>query len=200
MDQSTEAFLASLRRFSGIYGAPQEIHSDNGSNFVGANREHKNIYELLKKDETQCQLHHWSASRDISWSFTPSRVPHFGSLWESAVRLMKLTLTKVIDDQILWADELTTLLYEAAAICNSRPLAPMETHTTDGVKPLTPGHFLTGARASRMRHHTVIYLWKKMETPSAHDFRPLEMLENRVSSTVATTQQMEIHVTQSVDW
>ena len=79
------------------------------------------------------------------WSFTPSRAPHFGGLWESAVRLMKQTLKKVIGDQILWADEFTTLLYEAAVICNSRPLAPMETHPTDGVTPLTSGHFLTGA-------------------------------------------------------
>ena len=38
---------------------------------------------------------------------------------------MKLTFRKVIRDQILRADDFTTLLYEFAAICNSRPLAPM---------------------------------------------------------------------------
>ena len=203
MDQSTEAFLASLRRFTAIYGAPQEIHSDNGSNFVGANRELKNIYELLKKDETQSHLNHWSALRDISWSFTPTRAPHFGCLWESAVRLMKLTLKKVIGDQILWADEFTTLLYEAAAICNSRLLAPMETHPTDGVTPLTPGHFLTEAP-----------LVPCLPNPTSHSDLPMEQDGDSFSACLPTSGNAggksffyccndaakEIHITQSAGW
>ena len=35
-DLTTDAFLASLRRFSSIYGVPARVFSDNGSNFVGA--------------------------------------------------------------------------------------------------------------------------------------------------------------------
>ena len=83
MDVSTEAFLESLRRFSAIYGMPQEIHSDNGSIFVGANRELKNIYELWKKDDTQSHLHH-CLPYGISAGLSPLAELHisevFGSL------------------------------------------------------------------------------------------------------------------------
>ena len=36
---ATEDFLLILRRFVGLYGRPRSIHSDNGTNFVGAERE-----------------------------------------------------------------------------------------------------------------------------------------------------------------
>ena len=57
---------------------------------------------------------------------------------------MKVTIRKVIGEQKLCHDELTTLLYEASAVLNSRPLAPLHTLAVDRVAPLTPGHFLIG--------------------------------------------------------
>jgi hypothetical protein len=42
-DLTTEAFLAALRRFISRRGIPSHIYSDNGSNFVGANRELKEV-------------------------------------------------------------------------------------------------------------------------------------------------------------
>ena len=50
-DLSTDAFLASLRRFSALYGVPAELHTDNGSNFVVANSELQRLYNLLCSDE-----------------------------------------------------------------------------------------------------------------------------------------------------
>ena len=61
---------------------------------------------------------------------------------------MKILLLKSAEHQVLRYDELQTLLYEAAAILNSRPLAPMETHDPDGPMALTPAHFLTGQSPS----------------------------------------------------
>ena len=49
-------------------------------------------------------------------------------------------LKKVVGEKILHNDEFLTLVYEAAAILNSRPLAP----PPDGVSLLTPGHFTIG--------------------------------------------------------
>lgn len=57
---------------------------------------------------------------------------------------MKMTLKKVIGDQKLRHDEFTTILYEVAAVLNSRPLALLDTPAADGVAPLTLGHFLIG--------------------------------------------------------
>ena len=53
---------------------------------------------------------------------------------------MKILLLKSAGYQVLRYDELQTVLYEAAAILNTRPLAHMETHDPDGpMGPLSPG-------------------------------------------------------------
>ena len=38
-DLSTDHFIMALKRFIARRGRPQSIHSDNGTNFVGANNE-----------------------------------------------------------------------------------------------------------------------------------------------------------------
>ncbi|GFV16948.1 integrase catalytic domain-containing protein [Trichonephila clavipes] len=43
---STDAMLAALRRFIARRGHPSEIHSDNGTNFIGANNYLKQLYML----------------------------------------------------------------------------------------------------------------------------------------------------------
>ena len=40
-DMSTDSFILALRRFKARRGHPKSIRSDNGSNFVGAERELK---------------------------------------------------------------------------------------------------------------------------------------------------------------
>ncbi|XP_011858336.1 PREDICTED: uncharacterized protein LOC105555899 [Vollenhovia emeryi] len=45
---STVAFLNALKRFIGRRGKPISIHSDNGTNFVGANNSLKEMYSLVK--------------------------------------------------------------------------------------------------------------------------------------------------------
>ena len=45
---TTEAFLGSLKRFFSRRGKANTIHSDNGKNFVGANRELKSLHEFIQ--------------------------------------------------------------------------------------------------------------------------------------------------------
>jgi len=94
-DLSTEAFLASLRCFSAIYGAPHEIHSDKGSNFVGADKEYDNYYTSF------CRAMRLNTHRSLSWHFSRSQAPHFRGPWESAVKAMKMLLKKVAGYQVL---------------------------------------------------------------------------------------------------
>ena len=120
------------------------IYSGNGTNFVRASAELQRLQEVLEANESKEQIGHWAASKGVSWHFSPGRAPHFGRLWEAGVCAMKMTIRKIIGEQKLCHDELTTLLYEASAVLNSRPLTPLDTLAADGVAPLTPGHFLIG--------------------------------------------------------
>ena len=89
-DLTSEAFITCLRRFMARRGKPHTIWSDHGSNFVGASRELAELAAFLEEQRTQTDIPDFCASQSIRWSFIPERAPHFGGLWESAVKSMKL--------------------------------------------------------------------------------------------------------------
>ena len=142
-DMTTSAFIATLDRFTARRGLPAEIFSDNGSNFLGARSELQDIYHLIRSSAKDTIVN-WAAAKGIQWHFSPGRAPHFGGLWEAAVRSMKILLRKVIGAHTLKWDEFLTVLTSAEATLNSRPLIPLESPPPDGIAPLTPGHFLIG--------------------------------------------------------
>ncbi|XP_011858632.1 PREDICTED: uncharacterized protein LOC105556166, partial [Vollenhovia emeryi] len=142
-DLSTEAFLNVLKRFISRRGYPSDIYSDNGLNFVGAERELKELATLFNNQEEQQRIINYMAIRQIRWHFIPPRAPHHGGLWEAAVKRAKRHLYRVTKDIKLRYEELETLLIQIEAVLNSRPLRPMSSHPDD-LTPLTPGHFLIG--------------------------------------------------------
>lgn len=144
-DLTTEAFLAALRRFTARRGICRTLYSDNGTNFVGAARELKEIYELLAKNEDEITTK--LADKKITWKFIPPRAPHFGGLWEAAVKATKRHLYISLQGLIYTFEEYCTLLAEIEAILNSRPLTPLTSDPHD-LTPLTPSHFLLGVSLS----------------------------------------------------
>ena len=84
------------------------------------------------------------SSQRIVWHFNPERAPHFGGLWEAAVKSMKYHLKRVVGEQKFTFEEFNTLLCQVEACMNSRPLLPLNTHSDDGIEVLTPGHFIIG--------------------------------------------------------
>ncbi|XP_011705658.1 PREDICTED: uncharacterized protein LOC105460868 [Wasmannia auropunctata] len=86
-DLTTESFLSALRRFIGRRGNCLHLYSDNATNFIGAERELKEIYEFIQKqhDVIRAEL----ANQKIEWHFIPPRSPNFGGLWESNIKAMK---------------------------------------------------------------------------------------------------------------
>ncbi|GFW16351.1 integrase catalytic domain-containing protein [Trichonephila clavipes] len=83
---STDAMLAALRRFIARRGHPSEIHSDNGTNFIGANNYLKQLYILMKEHSIQ----KYSTDRNIRWKLIPPNAPNFGGLWESSTKWKNL--------------------------------------------------------------------------------------------------------------
>ena len=142
-DLTTDAFIASLRRFISRRGKPSLIWSDNGSNFVGASREISELMDFLKTQKTQSVISEFCSVQSIEWRFIPERAPHFGGLWEAAVKAMKKHLRCVIANTKLTFEEFSTLLTQIESCLNSRPLVPLP-HSDDGAAALTPGHFLIG--------------------------------------------------------
>lgn len=136
---STEAFLAAFDRFVGRRGLPSEIHSDCGTNFVGAD---KQLQALINSPEGQLAIT-TNSSPNCKWHFNPPSAPHFGGLWEAAVRSTKRLLVRTMSTHVFTYEEFTTVLIRIEAVLNSRPLTPASTDPHD-LDCLTPGHFLIG--------------------------------------------------------
>ena len=142
-DLSTDTFIASLRRFVARRGKPILIWSDHGSNFVGAARELRELVQFLELQKTQNLISKFCSSLNIQWKMIPEHAPHFGGIWESAVKSMKTHLRRIVGTVKLTFEGFTTVLTQIESCLNSRPLTPLPCDD-DGVEALTPGHFLIG--------------------------------------------------------
>ena len=138
-DMTMEAFLAAL--FISRRGLPAQIHSDNGSNFIGAKNDLCQLYQFLKSTSTQSN---YLLSQRIQWRCIPERSPHFGGLWEAAVKATKFHLKRIAGPIRFTISELATITCQIEAILNSRPLTSINSHPSDGIQVLIPSHFLIG--------------------------------------------------------
>jgi hypothetical protein len=78
-DLTTEAFIATLRRFNESL-LEGESHPSYGSNFIGAKKELDQLVEFLEAQKTQDTIYLSSVPVE---RFNPE---HFGGLWESCVK------------------------------------------------------------------------------------------------------------------
>ena len=109
-DATTESFVARLTRFCSRRGLPLVIHSDNGSNFIGAKNELSELYDMLQKKETEDAIQSYLFTQQVSWKNIPERAPHMGCLWEAVVKAAKFHLKRVVGKQELKYDELETVI------------------------------------------------------------------------------------------
>ncbi|KAL0892704.1 hypothetical protein ABMA27_014422 [Loxostege sticticalis] len=141
-DLTSKGFIAAFRRFTARRGHCYDLYSDNGTNFVGANKE---LQKMIGKAESELseELSKLMTLERTRWHYIVPHGPNFGGLWEAGVRCVKSHLKRVVGDSTLTYEELSTVLAQIEACLNSRPLTLLSDHPDDPL-PLTPGHFLVG--------------------------------------------------------
>ncbi|GFS73473.1 anoctamin-1 [Trichonephila clavipes] len=82
-DLTSDAFIATLKRFFSRRGKCAKLYSDNGKTFVGANKELKRFLKLI--EDSDDNLAGFLSAEGIEWKFIPPRAPSFGGLWEAFV-------------------------------------------------------------------------------------------------------------------
>ncbi|XP_012543438.1 uncharacterized protein LOC105840900 [Monomorium pharaonis] len=117
--------------------------SDNGTTFIGANNQLKELKDCLLREAIRSQIQEYFSEQFIDWKFIPPYFPHMGGIWEAGVKSAKTHMCKIIGTMPMSLEKLYTVLISLEAYLNSRPLTPLFSDPAD-LQPLTPGHFLIG--------------------------------------------------------
>ncbi|WP_447559255.1 hypothetical protein, partial [Staphylococcus aureus] len=107
---STDAFIACYERFISRRGVPSRLHSDCGTNFIGADREMKKMLH-----QSNLKIHKKLGNRGTEWIFNPPSAPHQGGLWEAGVKSVKFHFKRVVGKAVLTFEQFATLLWKIEA-------------------------------------------------------------------------------------
>lgn len=183
-DLTSVGFIAALTRFISRRGRCNDLYSDCGTNFVGADVQLRKTLQSLFLSSSEA-LSRYVTTQEIRFHFNPPAAPHFGGLWESAVKSAKHHVRRVLGDHVLTLPEFITLATQVEAMLNSRPLTPLSSDPQD-LQALTPGHFLTGAPlvsipeenlhampTNRLKHYQLIQsmhqrIWRRWQLEYLH--------------------------------
>ena len=135
----TDSFLNAFYRMASRRGLPEEMYSDNGTNFKGADAELKSLVRELDENKIYQSI----ANKGVTWHFNPPLAPHFGGVHETMIKLPKKAIKAILGKADINDEELTTAMIGAEGLINSRPLTYQSANPADDV-PLTPNHFLHG--------------------------------------------------------
>ncbi|GFY11887.1 integrase catalytic domain-containing protein [Trichonephila clavipes] len=93
-DLTSNAIIATLKRFMSRRGKCSKIFTDNATNFVGANSQLKAFYKTLNFPDQN--LAAYFTEEGIEWNFIPPRAPHMGGPWEAGIKSVKYHLKRVL--------------------------------------------------------------------------------------------------------
>ena len=102
----TDSFLGTFTRMTNHRGVPLEVISDNGTNFVGANNELKELLTLLDQEKIKNNM----TNKGIKWKFNPPGASHFGEFYEALIKCSKHAINVVLGNADITDKELLTAI------------------------------------------------------------------------------------------
>ena len=145
VELSTIEFLQVLRRFLAIRGRPAVILSDNGSQFVGAEKELRQMVGDINEEEVK----EFCGEKGMQWKFMTPGAPHQNGCAEALVKTCKRALKKAVGSQVLTPLELYRVLLEVANLVNQRPIGRIPNDPDDGTY-ICPNDILLGRASSEI--------------------------------------------------
>ena len=136
----TDSFINAFVRMTSRRGTPTYVLSDNGTNFVGAEKE---ICQKIRELDQEKIVKTTTQHQQIEWKFNPPSAPHFGGVFESMVKSAKKAIRAILGEAEITDEELHTAICGAEGLLNSRPITYVSS-SPDDLVPLTPSHFLVG--------------------------------------------------------
>jgi hypothetical protein len=76
-------------------GTPVYVISDNGTNFVGAEREMRELVQAFNHDKISQET---TKYQPIEWKCNPPSAPHFGGVFEAMIKSAKKAIKIVLGD------------------------------------------------------------------------------------------------------
>ena len=95
------SMINALRRFIRIRGCPEQIRSDRGTNFTGADKELKEAIEGWN----QQKVNSFCAHKKIAWIFNPPAASHKGGAWERMKRSVQRIVRAMLKEKMVMTDE-----------------------------------------------------------------------------------------------
>ena len=133
-----DSFLLALQRFTSRRGCVKVMRSDNGRNFVRAEKEMRE--NLQQWSENTRVLQHLRAE-GIDWRFNPPYASAHGGVWERQIRTVRKVLAGLCKEQTMTEESFPTFMCMAENIINNRPITTVSMDPSD-LELLTPNHLL----------------------------------------------------------
>ena len=117
-DSTTLSFIAGIQRHAATWGDPKSILCDRAKSFLKGSQE---IRKILK-DLDWIQIQNSCDDKGTTFYFSTERAPWQNATSEASVKLIKTALKAAIGPTALEWKDLVTMVKEATAIVNQRPL------------------------------------------------------------------------------
>ena len=133
-----------LRRFIGRRGNVRMMRSDNGSNFIGAEKDF--IKGFLEMDQNKIRRFLQNLGSDwIIWNNNSPAESHFGVIWERQIRSARPVLVSLLrtHGSSLNDEALNNLMIEVEAIVNSSSLTIENIADGASEDAISPSNLLT---------------------------------------------------------